>query len=476
MKMPTDTAKDDSIDAIPFEFLDYNFDKETYRATFRYRGGTAKNPLIFVKKVQFLKRATNSSKKASKNADKNSPAKNAPSFDEKTLDRALFLSFIINGTSYYKAFPTREVILPQKIDEAQAYFFDTIYQDGLSQFAYENHLTREDLAHFKAGAKGDSLVVYENTSRHPISDLLDSTGKWNRKFTARNSIIALQSGGKDSLLTASFLTERRLPWTALYVSTSGAYPEIIDEVGAKDVYVINRDIDLRNLKKAEALGGKNGHVPVTYINISLAIIQAILDGKDTILTSIGFEGEEPHSIIESGRPGIEDLLVNHQWSKTGFAEVLLQGYIMDYVSPKIRVFSPLRNFREIEIAGLFVDSCWHKFGHKFSSCNVANYGQKHDNSELKWCGRCAKCANTYLLFAPFLNPEELNSLFPNNQSLFEVKELEDTFKGLLGVERHLKPFECVGDVEELRLAYYLKKPDYPELPFNVPKPLQKPKH
>lgn len=33
----------------------------------------------------------------------------------------------------------------------------------------------------------------------------------------------------------------------------------------------------------------------------------------------------------------------------------------------------------------------------------------------------------------------------------------------------MKPFECVGEIDELRQAYELKLPGYPELPFAVPK-------
>lgn len=443
----------------PFEFLDYNFDQNSFCATFRYRGGTVENPLIFTKKATFSDRA-----------------KNFDQIDQDLFNRALFLSFIINGTSYCKAFPTRKVILPYDIDKSQAEFFNSIYQEGLSQFAYENHLTRDDLAHFTVTSTNSKSI---DTITKSISVTAKSTSETTKtistfpisisdiKKTASGKIIALQSGGKDSLLTATLLNEQNLDWDALYVSTSGSYPKILHEISAKNINIINRDIDLKTLRRAEQLGGKNGHVPVTYINISLALIQAILDGKNTILTSIGHEGEEPHSKITSPS-GEPDLIVNHQWSKTKSAEKLLQNYVTNYISPDFNIFSPLRQYSELKIAELFAEKCWQKFGHKFSSCNVINYGQRTDNSTLRWCGHCAKCANSYLLFAPFLEPSELNSLFPENKSLFEVSELTTDFKGLLGIDNNLKPFECVGEIAELRAAYHLKKPSYPNLPFDVP--------
>ena len=444
---------------LPFEFLDYSFDQKSLRATFRYRGGTAESPLLFTKKATFSDRV-----------------RNFDQIDQDLLDRALFLSFIINGTSYYKAFPTREVILPYDIDQTQADFFNFIFQEGLSQFAYENHLTRDNLAHFhstmaheksinKAQKSNSDIEKSINDSAKSTTDAAENTNSIEKSTSGK--IIALQSGGKDSLLTATLLNERALSWDALYASTSGSYPKILHEIGAEHIDIIGRDIDLDTLRHAETLNGKNGHVPVTYINISLALIEAILDGKDTILTSIGHEGEEPHSVISSPN-GEPDLSVNHQWSKTETAEKLLQAYVRNYISPNFNIFSPLRRYSELKIAELFSEKCWQKFGHKFSSCNVINYGQRTDNSKLRWCGRCAKCANSYLLFAPFLEPTELNSLFPKHESLFEIPELATDFKGLLGVEGNLKPFECVGEIAELRAAYHLKKPSYPDLPFPVP--------
>ena len=37
-----------------------------------------------------------------------------------------------------------------------------------------------------------------------------------------------------------------------------------------------------------------------------------------------------------------------------------------------------------------------------------------------------------------------------------------------GIDNNLKPFECVGEIAELRRAYHMKQPGYPDLPFNVP--------
>ena len=397
-----------------FEFLGYEFDQNSFSASFNYKGIDGVN---FCEKLQF-------------------PKNNYDFSNKELLERALFLAYIIIGTSYYKAHPTSDVLLKEKLDDFQANFFSTIYQEGLSQFAYENNLTRDNLAHFVK--KGESTLT-------PLE--YHKTG-----------ILCGQSGGKDSLLVGTLLTKSGKTWNAAIASSSENYPKIIDRVGAKKIDLILRKIDTENLKKSDGL---NGHVPVTYINMAIMLIQAILNGDNYILVSIGHEGAEPHAYIG-------DLPVNHQWSKTWEAEQLFSDYVHRYISEDIFIGSPLRQYSELKIAKLFVENCWAEYGHDFSSCNVANYKQGINNQNLSWCGLCAKCANSYLLFAPFLEPEDLNLLFPEHKSLLEKPELYDDFKGLLGIDGVMKPFECVGEIAELRKAYHLKLPGYPNLPFDVP--------
>lgn len=419
--------KDAPDSPLPFQVVGYDFDKNLLRARFYYRGGTAQNHLDFTEIVDFSARAPK------------------VAYDPEFLDRALFLASVIIGTSYYKAFPTKEVKLPRSIDGFEADFFNKIYQDGLSQYAYEQHLTLEDLPKFQ-----------KDQDYQPTPPLA---------YSARGTL-ALQSGGKDSLLVAELLAEQGKDFSALYISSSNAYPKILDKLKADSLQVVKRQIDRAALAKAAALGGKNGHVPVTYINMSIALVQAILNGDHEIITSIGHEGAEPHAVIKSadGR----ELPVNHQWSKTAEAEQLFREYLSRYIAPDFIVGSPIRKFSELKVAELFVKKCWDEYGHDFSSCNVQNYGQGTDNSALHWCGHCAKCANSYLLFAPFLDPAELDSIFPDKKSLFTKHELLGDFKGLLGIDDAMKPFECVGEVAELRAAYHHKRPGYPDLPFPVP--------
>lgn len=399
-----------------FVFEGYDFNKEAREANFRYRFDDGRP---FIERVQFSQ---------------------IGEYDPHLLDKALFLAFVIIGTSYYKSFPSTEVRFETgTLDEWQAGFFSIIYQEGLSQFAFENHLTRGDLAQFAATSS-------------ELSDPISYQGR---------GTLVLESGGKDSLLTASLLEESDQPFTPWYISNSNYHPAVLDELGSP-LFVARRLIDLEALHQARSDGGLNGHVPVTYIVQSIAVLQAILTGNNQILVSIAHEGQEPHATIG-------DLPVTHQWSKTWEAEQAFADYVRRYISPDIQIGSPLRRFSELKVAELFVQHAWADYGHRFSSCNVANYKQGSDNRELHWCGECPKCANAYLLFAPFVDAEELQSLFAG-LDLFEKPLLAETFKGLLGIDGVMKPFECVGEIDELRYAYHKAqaKAGYGKLPFDVP--------
>ena len=399
-----------------FIFKSYDFNPTTRTAFFRYgfEDGTE-----FEESVQFSQ---------------------AGEYDKELLDRVLFLSFMLVGTSYYKAFPSREVMMEAgALDEWQAKFFNTVYQEGLSQFAFENQLTRDDLVHFTPTATSGAKA--------PLR-------------AAGNGVLSLQSGGKDSLLSATLLGEKEVPFTSWYIGSSSHYPMVLEMIG-RPLMTAERFIDIESLKETKERGGLNGHVPITYIVTSFALIDAVLNGARTVVLSIGHEGEEPHDWIG-------DLPVNHQWSKTWPAEQALAEYIHRYISADLQVGSPLRGFAELKIAELFATHAWERYGYEFSSCNRANYMQGNDNTTLKWCGECPKCANSFLLFAPFVPADELKGLF-DGQDLFEKPMLQETFKGLLGIEGVMKPFECVGEIAELRLAYHMAQGrGYGDLSFDVP--------
>lgn len=363
---------------------------------------------------------------------------------EDIVERCLELAMFVAGTSYYKCFPVKRAeYRGKKITKLQASFINKVYRDGLSQFIFQNHLDPELMLDVDGHGKELEPFSYE--------------GK---------GVVSLQSGGKDSLLLGELLNEKQIAYTSWYMSSSKTYPKIIARLNGKEPRLARRVIDREGLDRAAQDGGLNGHVPVTFIVLSYALIDAVLHGENTVLSAVGAEGNEPHEFVG-------ELPVNHQWSKTWEAEQLFAEYVTTRISPDIHVGSPIRPFSELRIAELFEEICWAPYSYGFSSCNRANYEQGELNTDLKWCGTCSKCANTFLLFSPFVIPYELRRIF-DGTNLFASQhpELQRSFKGLLGVEGVMKPFECVGEVEELRTAYAMARSRYGtvacQLPFDVP--------
>lgn len=364
------------------------------------------------------------------------------SINERLLDKTLQLAHVLLGISYYKTFPTADIVVESfALSDQQAAYFSEVYRDGLSQYVYENQLAPSDIAQFKSTGQTPQPV-----------DVYDGEG-----------IVAMQSGGKDSLLLAELLKRHGHDFTTAYVSSGQTHPAVIDTIGAAGHRDIYRQIDRAALATTAQEEGLNGHVPITSLLVSLLLIDMVLHNEATLLLAIGQEGEEPYEMIG-------DYAIRHQWSKTWQAEQSLAHYVVTELSPRLQVGSPLRGYTELKITELFSQYCWERYHADFSSCNVANYLQGQANETLTWCGECAKCANSFLLFAPFITPNELIETFGHN--LFVSPLLTDIYKGLLGIDGAVKPFECVGETDELRLAYKLARERFPEagyeLPFTVP--------
>jgi UDP-N-acetyl-alpha-D-muramoyl-L-alanyl-L-glutamate epimerase len=106
----------------------------------------------------------------------------------------------------------------------------------------------------------------------------------------------------------------------------------------------------------------------------------------------------------------------------------------------------LRPLSELDIARRFAATCSRYFG-SFSSCNRTQYIDAARRST-RWCGICPKCQFVYLALATSLPRSEVESIWGSD--VFATSPV-DGFRSLLGLAEW-KPFECVGEHQECRVA------------------------
>ncbi|MEZ4734816.1 MAG: hypothetical protein R3E79_47595 [Caldilineaceae bacterium] len=132
--------------------------------------------------------------------------------------------------------------------------------------------------------------------------------------------------------------------------------------------------------------------------------------------------------------------VNHQWGKSFAAEQLLNAYLQQELISNCTYFSLLQPIHDTVIFSLLSQ---HPAGVPAThSCNL----------QKPWCCRCPKCAYVWLNYMAYLDVDLVNEIFPVN--LFDLPENQLWFQQMLGLAEHT-PFECIGQIEEARLAFEL---------------------
>lgn len=132
--------------------------------------------------------------------------------------------------------------------------------------------------------------------------------------------------------------------------------------------------------------------------------------------------------------------VNHQWGKSAEAERLLRDYIRAHLIGNTTYFSLLKPLYDVLIFNM-LRACEADVP-STHSCNVAK----------PWCGTCPKCAYVWLNYMAYLPEPLVDGIFKRN--LLDVPENQLGYRQMLGLEDHT-PFECIGQVDEVRLAFEL---------------------
>ncbi len=182
-----------------------------------------------------------------------------------------------------------------------------------------------------------------------------------------------------------------------------------------------------------------GHVPVTAMVTLLAAVAALATGRGGVAMSNEHSASAPNLVV-GGRS------VNHQWSKSLIAEILLADAI-DEVVEGLVVASALRHRSELWVAERF--SHLRAYHSVFRSCNRA-FTQDESRRAATWCGECDKCLFVSLVLAPFVERAHLAALLGVEPLADPAREAQ--LRALVGLGTTPKPFECVGDPAESAAA------------------------
>jgi len=327
------------------------------------------------------------------------------------------------GMSYWKLFCPKEISFSSyQLSKASADFWNIIYTKGLGEFYFKNAIDYHHLIQFPFN---------ESLQDNPIDCI--------RKD---RSLVGI-GGGKDSIVSACLLQKTGKHFHGFIVETQKKYPvtyEVSKELRIENI-IVQRFIDPQLFELNNSGDVFNGHVPISVIYAFLGVLCAYLYNYTNVIVS-----NERSS--DSGNVEYLGEMINHQWSKSSEFELLLQRFIAQVFTPHIHYFSLLRSLSELQIAQLFIKE--KQFYPIFSSCN-RNFTINNPGSNL-WCGRCPKCAFTFILIAAYSSKEEVLDIFGDNY--LNKEELVPLFKQMLGSEGH-KPFECVGTPEEAIVAMTL---------------------
>jgi UDP-N-acetyl-alpha-D-muramoyl-L-alanyl-L-glutamate epimerase len=329
------------------------------------------------------------------------------------LHNLIFHIGMVELISYWKAAcPPRLLIKPFSILPEQVEWWKEVYFQGLGEFFYLNSIVPE---------------------KHSFMQIECTAAKYTEPFDIDldNKLIIPVGGGKDSVVTLELLSHQ-FDTLALILNPRGASLLTAETAGfPRDrVIEINRTIDplLLELNNQDFL---NGHTPFSALLAFECLLASALTGRKHIALSNESSANEAT---------VENTEVNHQYSKSIAFESDFRWYVSRFISPAFNYFSFLRPVNELQIGRLFAG--FPAYFDVFKSCNV---GSKTD----VWCGHCPKCLFAYIILSPFISRDRMEEIF--GKDIFAEEALWPYLRQLSGLE-DIKPFECVGTVDEVNLA------------------------
>ncbi|KAG1252154.1 hypothetical protein G6F68_011918 [Rhizopus microsporus] len=195
------------------------------------------------------------------------------------VQRALQLLHLIAGVSYYKAgVPETVSIDSYAIDADTAALVETVYLNGLGEFAYRNGLNLR--GRFRLPVQGEAVQA-------PVLGLQP------------HALVAI-GGGKDSLVSIEALRRAGVDETVTWIGGSQLIRACAERTGlptlnlgralAPELFELNRQ------------GAWNGHIPVTAVNSAIMVLAALLQGVDQVVFSNERSASYGSQIPGTGEP------------------------------------------------------------------------------------------------------------------------------------------------------------------------------
>lgn len=333
------------------------------------------------------------------------------SLSRQQLETLAFHIGMVELVSYWKlACPKQVMVKPFELKLCQKKWWRHLYYQGLGEFRYLNGIdcTEQDFLRIDSGTNREFSRIDASLSERTLIPV---------------------GGGKDSVVTLELL-RKEMEVIPVIMNPRGATLSCVQTAGyPEDAFaVINRTLDPTMLRLNNE-GFLNGHTPFSALLAFVSLLIGFGSGSRYIALS------NESSANESTVPGTD---INHQYSKSVEFEKDFRKYVGEHLNEEIQYFSFLRPLNELQIAALF--SRFTAYHEVFRSCNA---GSKTDS----WCGHCPKCLFTWLILSPFITRERLTEIF--GKDLMADPALRPVFEELNGTAA-VKPFECVGTVEEVR--------------------------
>jgi UDP-N-acetyl-alpha-D-muramoyl-L-alanyl-L-glutamate epimerase len=334
------------------------------------------------------------------------------------LRGALDVLAVAASTSYYKLTIPRRIVLPAATDATRD-MLQALVTDGLAEFAVDNDLDLRSWADIEVERPVPPAAPVERGA----------------------GVLVPVGGGKDSAVTLWLANRAGLDARAFAVNPRASMERTAAAAGI-ELDRVERRLDERLFAFNDA-GGLNGHIPITAIVASIACVSAILDDRGDVLLSNEGSADEPTRTVDG-------TAVNHQYSKSTAFESLHLAAMQAATGGAVRAWSVLRPLPELVVAGCFV-----ALGVPLTAVNSCNRAYALRGTRREWCGRCPKCLFVQVMLAPFTTPGDFRAAtgfdaLADPDLVAALGDLTDPVR---------KPFECVGTVEEVRLAYDLLAED-----------------